>query len=180
MKVRISTISPNGLAVKDSLPLDALNTRMNEGRKNDIEFTEAPRVDLIVHKTGGGAEVKGVVSTKYRQPCSYCLEQIDQPLELPLNFFLAPKPAVEELESDSASEQFQDDVGIYYYEGDHIDLEDPIQEILILQLSRYWHPPVDEAGCCMRCERPVRTGESAEKSPTINLGDLLKKAQHSN
>ncbi len=176
MKVRISTISPNGFTINEQLSLESLNTRMNEGRENDIVFTAPPLVDITVFKTDGGAEVKGTVKTRYRQPCSHCLEVIEQDLMLDLHMILSPKP-LEVTENQEDDLDYQDDVGFYFYEGDYAELEEPIQEALILSLSRFWHPPVDAQGCCTRCHRQIDFDEAEESSPTISLGDLLKEAQ---
>ena len=170
MKIRISTIAPQGLKVKDKLPLDALNARMQEGSGNNILFTAAPEVELTMFRTGNGAESKGTIKTAYRQPCSRCMDEIERTVELPANFLLAPRPA-------DKDESYEDDVGISYYEGDHVDLEDLIQETLILSLDQFWHPPVDESGCCQHCHRNFNAELKNEPEKPATLGALLEQAK---
>jgi uncharacterized metal-binding protein YceD (DUF177 family) len=172
MRIRISTISPKGLNVKDSLSLELLNARMNEGRENDIFFTEAPRVDLTVFKTASGAETKGKVKTRFKQPCSRCLDVIERDLEIDTNFILQPLPEDQTREGGS----YEDDVGIIWYEGDRVDLEDAIQEALILSLSLYWRPPVDESGRCTLCGLSLEAGDDSDCAGSNNLGNLLRRA----
>ncbi|MBN8549485.1 MAG: DUF177 domain-containing protein [Deltaproteobacteria bacterium] len=175
MKVRISDIPHTGLKVNDILPLDALNARMQLGDSKDIVFTEAPRVDLVVMHTQSGAETKGTVRTKFKQECSRCLENMERPLEIPANFILQPKPeAGAEPEDPDAS--YVDDVGISFFEGDHIDLEDLLQEALILSMTIYWSPPCDQKGNCTQCGINRSKFESYDDPPGNSLGKLFKKA----
>ena len=176
MKVRISDIPHTGLKVSDILPLDALNERMSAGRGGDILFTEPPRVDLLILKTQSGAETKGSVKTKYRQQCARCLADQDKPLEIPANLTFHHKPAAEELPEDVEA-SFTDDVGISYFEGDSIDLEEVLQEMLILSLSLYWAPDCDKKGKGSLGGRNRDGFEMHEEKGAKNsLGALLKKA----
>lgn len=176
MKVRISDIPHTGLKVSDILPLDALNARMSTGRGNDIVFTVAPQVDLLINKTQSGAETKGLVKTKYRQQCARCLEDFEKPLEISADLTLHHKPSALEL-PENVEATFTDDVGIAYFEGDSIDLEDILQEMLILSLSLYWAPECDKEGKCSWCGLNRSRFEKQEDSPGKNsLGALFKKA----
>ena len=173
MNIRISTIPPRGLDIKETLPLDSLNARMNEGRENDIVFTAAPQVELTVLRTIEGAETKGSVRTKYKQQCSWCLDPVERELEIEAKFVLSPRPAEK---SVNEAGSFEDDIGVVYYDNDHVDLEDVIQEALILSLSRFWHPPVDEKGACTVCGRNVEAERKQLQDAPLTLGALLKKA----
>ena len=175
MKIRISDIPHTGLKVNDILPLEALNARMSSGDNKDIIFTEAPKVDLIVLHTEGGAETQGKVQTKYRQECSRCLENMDRSLEIPANFILQPKPSPEET-AENVDASYVDDVGVSYFEGDHIDLEDLLQEALILALTLYWAPACDQKGNCSQCGLHRSKFELYDDPPGNSLGKLLKKA----
>jgi uncharacterized metal-binding protein YceD (DUF177 family) len=178
MKVRVSRLPAEGLSVKTSLSLENLNARMNEGRESDILFTEAPAVDLMVTKTTQGAETKGRVTCKYRQPCSRCDEGIEKALDIEANFILQARPAPGERDTSKSEEDYEDDIGISFFEGDQVDLEDLIQQALILPLSLYWHPPCDKKGNCTHCGKLCEKPEASEAPTleTISLGDLLKKA----
>jgi uncharacterized metal-binding protein YceD (DUF177 family) len=150
MKVRLSDISPDGMTIDDTIPLEPLNSRMTEGAANDIYFLVAPRVQLTVFGSERGAETKGTVKTRYRQPCARCMKEIEMDLEVETNFILKPKPE-RAAQGKYQSDATMDDVGIVYFEGEHIDLEDIIQETLILALSPFLLPPVDQAGACTIC-----------------------------
>lgn len=188
MKVRMSDIPPQGLPISATMSLEALNTRMNEGNNNDIIFTSPPHVRLTVFKALGGGEAKGTITTKYRRPCGLCMDELDQDLSLPVSFVIkekpAPKrsrneddrPAKDDVDMNPDDGQYADDVGIFYYEGDNFELEEPLQELLILSLSPFWHPPREAvSGNCSRCGRnPCPEGEADEEG-LGKLGEIFKK-----
>lgn len=176
MLVRISDIALSGLKINDTIPLDALNARMNEARDNDITFLEAPRVSVLVTKNASGAEVAGTVTTKYRQPCSWCIKGLERDLEIEISIILQEKP--ETLPSNDPEAEFGllDDVGISYYENDHVELEGLIQEQIMLSLDSFYHPEEDKDGNCSKCGLNVKAEEEKLTGPGSTFGDLFKKA----
>jgi uncharacterized metal-binding protein YceD (DUF177 family) len=176
MKVRISSIPLAGFKIKDFIPLEPLNARMDEGRANDIFFTRAPEVDLTVSRTVTGAQVKGVIRAKLKQPCSRCMDIVERDIEVAVDYLLEPKGANNGSAISTNNPLPDDDIGITYYEGDHADLEDLIQESLILPLSPYWHPKSLEDGTCSLCGKNPCKEKGLDKSEKITLGALFKTA----
>ena len=169
MKVRISTIPYEGMAIDSNLPLEPLNARVSQGDSAGILFTEAPAIHLKLHRTHTGAEVKGTVSSKIKQPCSACDLEITREISVPISWILQP----------ASPDISDDDVGLLVYEGDHIDLEEPLQEALILTLSPFWHPPRRADRSCTQCDRvcsEVAWSDDKEGKKSGSLGELLKGA----
>lgn len=175
MKIRLTDIPAAGLPVAEILPEKVLNERLSIGSSHGFEFLQGLDVTLTVFKSPNGAETRGRVTSRYRQPCARCAEGIERALELPTNYILQQRP--EELRGAEA-EQYEDDIGITYYDGEHIELDDLIQETIILSLSMYWYPEEDSEGKCSYCHKLVRGPQKTEKSSTgvASLGDLIKKA----
>ena len=172
MKIRISTLPVEGVILKEKLSLDELNARMAEGRDNDIIFTTAPEVEIRIQKSVTGAETSGWVKSSCMQNCARCAVAIERPIEAETNFILLHVP-----EDADPGSTFEDDIGLSYFAGDHVDLDSLIQEALILQLVRYWHPEEDQNGNCKQCGISIATfDESEESAPKTKLGALLKKA----
>lgn len=167
MLVRITDLPLKGLKINDHLSLEKLNERVAEGRDTSIAFTIPPVVDLTLFPSHGGATSSGKVTTKYTQECSTCLDPIERELELEAKFIFKPRTS----ESDA------DDIGVWYFDGDEINLEEVIQEALILSLQLYWHPPRDAQERCSVCGKRVEfeNGQAKKKSGT-SLAELLKKA----
>ncbi len=176
MKVRINDIPPRGLRVHGGMDLPALMKLVKgEGDPgNRFDFTEAPEVDVIIHRASHGGLVKGKITGRYRQPCALCDDEVDRDFSLDADFMLRERPA----EVSEDDEQYQDDAGVYHFTGDQVDLEPILQEVVILSLSLYWHPPTDVSGKCTVCGRDFDQADDSgeEKSATQSFGELLKKA----
>ena len=188
MKVRMSDIPPQGLPISATMSLEALNTRMNEGRNNDITFTQAPKVELTVFKALGGGEAKGTITAKYRRPCGLCSDELEQPLTIRADFIIKDRPTPKRSRDDDHDQkdkqvgavgddgEFADDVGIFFYEGDNFELEEPLQELLILSLSPFWHPERDKkTGNCSLCGKNPCPDRESEGDALGKLGELFKK-----
>lgn len=176
MKIRVSDIGPDGLKIQDTISSESLNKRMSEGRSNDIIFLKDPLVDVVVHKTASGASTKGRITTRYKQPCSLCADEIDRELEIEGNFLFQRRSIDENARREDKDDAFFDDIGVNYFTGDHIDLEDIIQESLILSLTPYLRPPLLADGSCAFCYKKPTLSQTSEDSPKPSFGQLLKNA----
>ena len=183
MKVRISDLTHSGLEISESMSLEALNERMSAARGNDIVFTQAPKVQISITKMEGGAEVSGEVTSRYTQPCSRCADDIDRDHKVSLHLLLqeagVKAPVTGEREEDV--ENSLDDVGLTFFEGDSIELDELIQEQMILSLDSVYRPACDKKGNCSICGKNPKAllgDEPAET--TTKLGDLLSLALKKN
>ncbi len=184
MLVRVTDLPPNGLIINDTIPLAPLNARMATGDHTDIKFTEAPRVELsIIPTQAGGAQMSGKVRSKYLQPCGRCLDPLEREIEVEANYVLAQRPPPERgaKPAEPVEEDCVDDVGLVYFDGDQIELEDLIQESLILGLSVFWSPPCDNKGNCKLCgfniDKINAVEQNKEEKKTVRFADLLEKAK---
>jgi len=172
MKLRLSDIPPEGLRVSGTLDLDRLNARMAEGRDNEIVFTSPPQVELRVWGSPRGAETKGRIFSRYRQPCSRCLKTLDLDLEVAADFLLKPAR-----ERDLArGRESADDIGVIYFENEPVDIEDQLQENLILALRPFLLPERDSQGRCSACGEVCPTQWTVPEPSTPPLSALLRKA----
>lgn len=172
MRIRISDLPPHGLTINDSLKLETISTRLQEGRDAQITLLEPPQVELMVMPTGGGAEARGVVSFTYQQPCSACLEERPRKDKRKFKYVVRPRPSEDNPEID-----LYDDLGVVYIEGDYADFEDAIIETIILSLSLYWHPDRDQSEKCVECGKDCSNLSNEPEAGGTSFGDLLKLAQ---
>ena len=174
MKVRVNDIPPRGLEVSAAMDLQSLEHRLGEGEGGGkgFRFLSAPVADLLITKTSHGGLVTGVVRGRYEQPCALCTDNVARDLDLAVEFLVRERPA--DASEDDA--EYQDDVGVFHFSGDQVDLERILQEVIILSLSIYWHPPLDAQGACGLCGRQFGAATSEEKPATgQSLGALLRK-----
>jgi len=172
MKIRVSDLPAEGLNISDTIPLKPLNDRLQEGHPVDMRFTKEPIVRAHVSKTASGAELRGTIKSVLRQSCARCIENVDRELQVELNYIL------QHLDPSAAKsgDDLVDDVGIVYFDGENIELEELLQESLILNLNQFWHPPEDTKGNCVQCGTNFSKGSALADKPKITLGELLKKA----
>jgi uncharacterized metal-binding protein YceD (DUF177 family) len=157
MKIRISTIPPRGITINQDLPLPALQARLAEGTPCGIQIGTAPRVAITVFRLGNGGEVRGSLTASYLQECGRCLEPKPRTMDTSIAYILKPSDDEEECIGE-------DDIGIAYYQGDHVDLEPLLQEAFLLQLTPFWSPDIDDNERCMLCHKEAH---QQDKEPVI-------------
>ena len=121
--------------------------------------------------------LQGQVEATYTQPCARCADELNRELHIPLSLVLQeinPRAQQEEMTSEGTL----DDVGICYYESDHVELDPLIEEQIILSLDQIYRPACDKNGKCSLCGKsPMLPKDEEEMKSTINFGDLLKSAE---
>jgi uncharacterized metal-binding protein YceD (DUF177 family) len=162
------------MKIEADLPLEALNARLKEGsEQQEIAFEAAPMVDITLTRTHGGILVKGIVSGRCKQECATCADPVPHEVVSTIDWLL-------QTASDRAGPDDEiDDPGVIFYEGEHVDLEEPIQEALILNLDPFWHPPRDTQDRCTVCKRDCSSkvwGGEAKSEKSSRFGSLLKDA----
>lgn len=115
---------------------------------------------------------KGIISGPCMQDCSTCAEPVKHEIKATIDWIL-------QTTSDAAAPNDSiDDPAVLFYEGDHIDLEEPLQEALILAINPFWHPPRDEREHCSVCKRDcsAKAWGSGGGSAQTSFGSLLQGA----
>jgi uncharacterized metal-binding protein YceD (DUF177 family) len=184
MRVLVTTIPFTGMKIDAPISMADLNARLREGRDNNsVVFEDAPVADLTLTRTHGGVLVTGVISGRCKQDCSSCGDLVAHQACATIDWILQG-------DSDrAAADDDLDDPGVIVYQGEHVDLEEHLQEALILSMSPFWHPPRDEHERCLTCHRDCskrvwRSEDAAgalsthsdSEQPSSRLGALLKGA----
>jgi uncharacterized metal-binding protein YceD (DUF177 family) len=181
MRILVTTIPFSGMKIEAPISMEAINSRLQEGSHEDsVVFDEPPMADLTLTRTHGGVMVKGIISGRCRQGCATCGDIVPHEAVARIDWLL-------QTTSDQAAPDDEiDDPGVIFYEGEHVDLEEPLQEALILNLSPFWHPPRDMSDRCSICKRDcsARTwGTEAGRTQTqedgpgkSSFGSLLRGA----
>lgn len=162
------------MKIEATLPVLALNARLAEGsEKQEMAFESDPLVVLTLTRTHGGILVKGIVSGRCKQECATCADPVPHEIVASIDWIL-------QTSSDRAGPDDEiDDPGVVLYEGDHVELEEPLQEALILHINPFWHPPRDQNERCSVCHRDCAAkvwGGEENKEKTSTFGSLLKGA----
>jgi len=148
MRILVTTIPFTGMKIDAPISQEALNARLREGSsENGITFEDSPMADLTLTRTHGGVLVKGIISGTCKQDCATCGDGVSHEACAKIDWVL-------QTASDRAAPDDElDDPGVIVYEGEHVELEEHLQEALILSLSPFWHPPRDTQDHCTVCTR---------------------------
>ena len=172
IKIRVSTLPEAGLDIKEKISAKTVNERLcaaPDSAENKIEFFDPVEIEMHVEKVPHGMTAEGKIEAKCSQICSRCADLIPHMVQCPVNHVFkhhgnpdAPLP--------------EDDIGVSYYSDEHIEMGNVLEDLLILNLSPYWHPQDDENGNCSHCKINQKAKKTKIKLGTQGLGDALKKA----
>jgi DUF177 domain-containing protein len=138
----------------------------------DLAFESPIEYELTVTKIGSNVLVEGPVTCTMKLVCDRCLEGFVLPISAHLNIELAPKldqPKLPEVELTG------EEMNLYYFEGDELDLEPYVYEEVMLAI------PIkalcDEAckGICSVCGKNQNTEAcKCGTSKATGLGEKLQ------
>jgi uncharacterized protein len=138
----------------------------------EVSFLSPIRYELIVTKTGDNLWLRGPVHADLSLSCSRCLESFAYSIDSELSIELMPKEAEP---SGSEVELKNDELDIYYYEGDEIDLDPYVYEEVMLGIPLKALCSDSCKGMCPVCGKNLNVETCrCEKIGTTVLGEKLK------
>ena len=167
MIIRLSEID-DVLVVKGSLEA----SRFMEVEKNEFHIATPVAYALTVRKFDNLFTVSGPITFEALFTCGRCLKEFRESISMDMNIKLVP-----ETETPKASEYElkNEDMDIYYYNGDEIDLDPFIYEEVLLDMPSRPVCSEDCKGLCGICgkNKNFETCNCNEISHTL-LGEKLK------
>jgi uncharacterized protein len=126
MTVKLHDIEES-IAVKGAMD----GSRYRRPEDVDLSFESPIEYELTVNKMGEDVRVEGPVQCTMRLLCDRCLEPFPLPVSAHLDIELAPKSDQPKLpEVELAGEEMD----LYYFEGDELELEPYIYEEVMLAI----------------------------------------------
>lgn len=160
MYLRIEQIKEEGLALEfEEKPevFPVLSEMINQGECNFIApiktALRAIRIDDMI-------DVKGNINTWVRLPCGRCLKEYETPLKSQFDLtYLHRIPGLQEDEEQDEVEISAAETGLIYFEGEHINLQDGIQEQVIMALPVKALCKKNCKGLCSSCGNDLNEGD---------------------
>lgn len=150
----------------------SLSVQDLKGLHENIDFVSPVEYSLRVQRSGKAIRVMGHVHGEVELTCARCLESFRYSLESDVNVELVSKglaPTVPELELS------REELDVFYYEKDEIDVGDIVGEEVILNLPMRALCKEDCLGLCEICGGNRNKGEcTCERRTDTRLGELLK------
>jgi uncharacterized protein len=160
--------------IEDKLVLRGEMTNLAFNNLEERQFTiETPVVfNLLVEKQEDSVKIAGPVKSTVTMTCSRCLEEFRCSIDTYLDIELVPKGLIAQA---TDVELRPDDLDIYYFEGDEIDLDPFIYDEVLLSVPVRPLCQEDCAGLCQSCgkNRNIESCSCHQPANTV-LGEKLK------
>lgn len=167
MVVRLSEIE-DILVVKGEMDTE----RFLEAGDSELKAATPVSYELTVRKFDDSVTIEGPVTLDAVLECSRCLDEFTVPLSLNMAVKLAPKS---KLSHSPEMELHSDDLDIYYYEGDEIDLDPFIYDEIMLNIPVRPLCREECKGICPRCGKNMNSDPcNCHEAPSSLLGEKLK------
>jgi uncharacterized protein len=167
MIVRVHDIEES-LSVKGSFD----GSKFKRPEDEEISFLAPISYDLEIVKSKDNLWVRGSVTSVLSLTCARCLTSFSYGIDADLDIELAPKntaPDANEVELKS------EELDIYYYDGEELDIDDYVYEEVILNLPIKALCSETCKGLCPSCGKNLNSEDCrCEKLGTSVLGEKLK------
>jgi len=104
---------------------------LQRAEDNDFRFAGPVNYALNIRKYDDRIQIKGTVGFVLTLICGRCLEDFEYPVQTNLDIELEPKASLSDV---SELELKNDDLNVYYYEGDEIDLDPFVYDEVMLNI----------------------------------------------
>jgi uncharacterized protein len=129
---------------------------VNQG---ECSFAAPLKISVSASRLDDMIAVKGEVKTRVRLPCGRCLQEYELPLRSRFDLTYVNRiPGVQEEDEQDEVEIRATEMGLIYFEGEEINLQDGIQEQVILAFPIRALCKKDCKGLCSSCGRDLNKG----------------------
>jgi len=165
--IRISEIE-DVLVVKGEMD----TARFPKTEDTELKLAAPVSYELTVRKFDDTVSIEGPITFEAYLECSRCLDEFGLSISLNMAIKLAPK---NELPRASEMELHNDDLDVYYYEGDEIDLDPFVYEEVMLNMPMRPLCKEECMGICPSCGKNRNTQPcNCHEAPSSLLGEKLK------
>lgn len=152
MEIYIEKIQPEGLSlnfVNSVANFPVLTEMVSAG---ECKFPVPIKTALRAQRISDMVEIEGNIETLVGLPCSRCLQIFETPLKS--HFSLTYIQRAGDIEADGEPQEVElsaEDMGIVYFQGEKINLQDTIQEQVLIELPLRILCKPGCKGLCPRC-----------------------------
>jgi uncharacterized protein len=165
MIIRLSEIE-DGAVLKGKIDSSQIEGAKDEG----FSFLAPLDYEIFVRKFDDNVRLEGSIRCSLSLMCGRCLDVFPFPVQASLDVGLIKKIPVPETELELAEE----DLEVYYYEGDEIDINPLVYEEVLLNMPIKPLCREDCKGICAICGKNNNIEEChCNKASTMLLGEKL-------
>ncbi|OPY80240.1 MAG: hypothetical protein A4E65_01535 [Syntrophorhabdus sp. PtaU1.Bin153] len=139
---------------------------------NHVALTSAVGFELKVRKVGDRLRIEGPIRCVLTVTCVRCLDEFFYSMDTYLDIELAPSASAPEA---TEFELRSDDLDVYYYEGDEIEIDPFVYDEVLLNVPTRPLCREDCAGLCQTCGKNMNYETcSCDRSASTVFGEKLK------
>jgi len=160
MFIRIEQIKEEGLALDFEEKPEVFPVLSEMIHQGECEFTAPIKIALRAIRIDDMIEFRGEIDTLVRLPCGRCLEEYETPLKSRFDLTYGHQiPGIQEDEELDEVEISAEEMGLIYFEGETINLQDGIQEQIIMAFPIRALCKENCKGLCSNCGKDLNQGD---------------------
>ena len=145
-------------------------------KNRECEFLKPLTIRLKAFRVRELFEVQGTFCTSVRLPCSRCLKDFDSPLTSDFDLtYTKEMPGMTDAFEDKEIELRAEEIGMIYFRGEEINLEEGIQEQVVMAFPL--QPLCNDTckGLCPQCGSDLNLGDcGCKRESAANKFAVLK------
>lgn len=152
MEIYIEKINPEGLSLNFENLAANFPVLAEMVAAGECEFPVPIKTAIKVQRISDVVKIEGNIETLVCLPCSRCLQLSETPLKS--NFSLTYIQWVGDIVADGEPQEVElsaEDMGIVYFQGEKIDLQDTVQEQVLIEMPLRVLCKPGCKGLCPRC-----------------------------
>lgn len=130
--IRFADLGSSPIEITGEIPFSAILKSLNS---DEFAFEANQKFKIKASTIPNGAELIGEILMSFKQLCGRCGELKNRILTIPVHTILRKKPPRKFREEDG---RYEDDIGVYFVDGERVDLEPILIELIILSISQVW------------------------------------------
>jgi uncharacterized protein len=171
MYIRIEQIKEDGLALEFEEKPEIFPELSEMIKQDECKFMAPIKTALRAIRFDDMIEVKGQIDTIVRLPCGRCLKEYETPLKSRFDLtYVRRIPGTQE-DEDEEQEEVEiraAEMGLIYFEGEEINLQNGIQEQVILAFPIKALCRENCKGLCSSCGNDLNRGDCGCDRPPSN------------
>ncbi len=176
MHIHVEQIKEDSLEIEFEEKPESFPVLLEMVNQGECEFPTPIKPAIKASRIGDMIEVKGSLDTRVRLPCSRCLNEYETTLISRFHLTYVNQLPVEELEVEQEEIEINaQDMGLIYFQGEEINLQDGVQEQVVMAFPIRALCREDCQGLCAACGADLNQGKcGCEGKPVSNKFAVLK------
>jgi len=177
MQIHIEQIKGEGLTLEFEETADTFPVLTDMVDKGVCEFLIPIKTTLRALRIGDMVEIEGDINTSIRLTCGHCLKSFETSLKSRFSLTYRHREPGEK-EKYSELKEFElkaEDMGLIYFRGEDINLQEEIQEQVVMAFPLSALCRRDCKGLCPKCGANLNDGDcSCDRTPPAGKFVVLK------